>query len=86
MHFTSRSLSGGGEGLFFLPRPLALVPPPRHVRSSSSLMGVEGLCPASKSPKETLLTEPQSLHAYVTNEQVKWPWRVDRYTLQNAIH
>lgn len=47
---TSRSLSGGGEGLFLRPLPRDLDPPLRQARSSSSLMGVEGLCTVSKSP------------------------------------
>lgn len=40
---TSRSLSGGGEGLFLRDLPRDLDPPLRHARSSSSLMGVDGL-------------------------------------------
>lgn len=48
---TSRSLSGGGEGLFLRPLPRDLDPPLRQARSSSSLMGVEGLCTVSKSPE-----------------------------------
>lgn len=48
---TSRSLSGGGEGLFLRPLPRDLDPPLRQARSSSSLMGVEGLCTVSNSPE-----------------------------------
>ena len=48
---TSRSLSGGGEGLFLRPLPRDLEPPLRQARSSISLMGVEGLCTVSKSPE-----------------------------------
>lgn len=40
---TSRSLSGGGEGLFLRDLPRDLDPPLRQARSSSSLMGVDGL-------------------------------------------
>lgn len=47
---TSRSLSGGGEGLFLRLLPRDLDPPLRQARSSSSLMGVGGLCTVSKSP------------------------------------
>ena len=48
---TSRSLSGGGEGLFLRDLPRDLAPPLRHARSSSSLMGVDGLWTVSKSPE-----------------------------------
>lgn len=48
---TSRSLSGGGEGLFLRPLPRDLEPPLRQARSSNSLIGVEGLCTVSKSPE-----------------------------------
>lgn len=47
---TSRSLSGGGEGLFLRPLPRDFDPELRHVLSSRSLMGVEGLCTVSNSP------------------------------------
>lgn len=50
--FTSRSLSGGGEGLFLRPLPRDLEPPLRQARSSNSLIGVEGLCTVSKSPEK----------------------------------
>ena len=48
--YTSRSLSGGGEGLFFRPLPRDFDPELLHVLSSRSLMGVEGLCTVSNSP------------------------------------
>lgn len=47
---TSKSLSGGGDGLFFRPLPLDFDPELLHVRSSRSLIGVDGLCTASNSP------------------------------------
>ncbi|TNN82557.1 hypothetical protein EYF80_007075 [Liparis tanakae] len=47
----TQSLSGGGEGLFLRPLPRDLDPPLRQALSSSSLMGVEGLCTVSKSPE-----------------------------------
>lgn len=47
---TSRSLSGGGEGLFFRPLPRDFDPELLHVLSSRSLMGVEGLWTVSNSP------------------------------------
>lgn len=57
---TSRSLSGGGEGLLFRPLPRDFDPELLHVLSSRSLMGVEGLCTVSNSPVNNMNTVKDS--------------------------
>lgn len=54
---TSKSLSGGGDGLFFRPLPRDFDPELLHVLSSRSLIGVEGLCTVSNSPANKAIKE-----------------------------
>lgn len=76
---TSRSLSGGGEGLFFRPLPRDFDPEPLHVLSSRSLIGVEGLCTASNSPRS-------KENCVNTSTSVSWVWVFCNAHLHKFLH